>query len=293
MRTFNAIAGQSIYDVCLQTYGSLDYLYKLMQDNGILGLNENVSSRQSFAWDDSLVVDQLQNAAFAASKVYYSTDMSYLGNVYYSINRGPISNIPNVPGTPYTPPAPAPENYNATLNTTWTSGADGIQAITPLDINGNSLAGVDIIQVELEIKPLIPEGQVGAQYVWNKQLGILTLTNNTYADFGQTLSILYNKQAPYTPPVPIIYSYIVTLNTTWTSGADGTQTITPLDINGNSLAGVDIIQVELEIKPLIPEGQANAQYVWNKSLGILTLVNNTYADFGQTLSIFYNKLVIQ
>lgn len=193
MRIFNAIAGQSIYDVCLQTYGSLDYLYKLMQDNGIPGLNENVSSRQPFAWDDSLVVDQVQNAAFAASRVYYSTDMSFLGNVYYTVQRGPISNIPNQPATPYNPATPGSGSYIVTLNTTWTSGADGTQVITPLDINGNSLAGCDIVQIELEIKPLIPEGQVGAQYVWNKALGILTLTNNTYADFGQTLSILYNK----------------------------------------------------------------------------------------------------
>lgn len=193
MQTFNAIAGQSIYDVCLQTYGSLDYLYKLMQDNGIAGVNENVYSRQPFVWDDSLVVDQVQNAAFAASKVFYSTDMSYLGNVYYTVQRGPISNIPNQPSTPYAPPVVGPDQYIVTLNTTWTSGADGTQVITPLDINGNSLAGCDIIQVELEIKPLIPEGQIGAQYVWNKTLGVLTLTNNTYADFGQTLSILYNK----------------------------------------------------------------------------------------------------
>jgi hypothetical protein len=193
MQTFNAIAGQSIYDVCLQTYGSLDYLFKLMQDNGVPGLNENVSSRQPFVWDDSLVLDQVQNAAFAASRVYYSTDMSFLGNVYYTVQRGPISNIPNQPATPYNPATPGGGSYIVTLNTTWTSGADGTQVITPLDINGNNLIGCDIVQIELEIKPLIPEGQVGAQYVWNKALGILTLTNNTYADFGQTLSILYNK----------------------------------------------------------------------------------------------------
>lgn len=196
MRTFKAIAGQSIYDVCLQTYGSLDYLYKLMEDNGVQGLNDDVVSGQTFTWDDTLVVDQLINAAFAASDQYYSTDMARLGNVYYAVERGPIQNIPNGPATPYTPPGGGGgglTSYQLTLNTTWTSGADGTQVIVPLDINGGSLAGCDIIQVELEIKPLIPEGQVGAQYVWNRALGILTLTNNTYADFGQTLSILYNK----------------------------------------------------------------------------------------------------
>lgn len=196
MRTFKAIAGQSIYDVCLQTYGTLDYLYKLMEDNGIEGLNETVYSGQTFVWDDSLVVDQLINAAFAASGVNYATDMASLGNVYYTVERGPIQNIPNGSSTPYVPPGGGSgglTSYKVTMNTTWTSGADGTTVITPLDINGNNLQGCDIVQIELEIKPLIPEGQVGAQYVWNKSLGVLTLINNTYADFAQTLSILYNK----------------------------------------------------------------------------------------------------
>lgn len=190
MRTFKAIAGQSIYDVCLQTYGSLDYLYKLLQDNGINGLNEDVSSGQPFIWDDSLVVDQLANAAYAESKKFYSTNVSGLGNVYYVVN-GSGAIVP-IPSEPYAPPTPE-NTYQMVLGTSWTSSADGVQVITPLDINGNTLVGFDIIQIELEIKPLIPEGQPNAQYVWNKLTGVLTLVNNTYADYGQTLYILYSK----------------------------------------------------------------------------------------------------
>ena len=192
MQTYNAIAGQSIYDVCLQTYGSLNYLYKLMQDNGIQGLDELVSSRQPFVWDDTLVVDQLVNAAFAATNTRYSTDMAGLGNVYWVVNQEPINSVPNSSPTPYTPPAPQGA-YSVTLATTWTSPADSVTVITPLDINGNTLVGCDVIQVEMEIKPLVPEGQPGAQWIWNKLTGVLTLINNTYADQDVLVSILYTK----------------------------------------------------------------------------------------------------
>lgn len=73
MRIYNAIQGQSIYDVCLQTYGSLDYLFKLMQDNAINGLDERVVSGQTFIWDDSLVFNQQTNAAFSLSDKLFST----------------------------------------------------------------------------------------------------------------------------------------------------------------------------------------------------------------------------
>lgn len=191
MQTYNAIAGQSIYDVCLQTYGSLDYLYKLMQDNGINGLNELVLSRQAFVWDDNLVVDQQLNVAFAASATKYSTDVSNYGSVYYVINNGGAV-VPNNPNDPYVPPTTSSQ-YQMVYNTTYTSTQDGLTVITPTAIGGGSLAGFDILQVELEIKPLIPEGQVGAQYIWNKAQGILTLTNGTTCDAGVTLFILFSK----------------------------------------------------------------------------------------------------
>lgn len=73
MQTYKAINGQSIYDVCLQTYGSLDYLFKLMQDNAFAGLDEIVISGQEFFWDDSLVINQQVNAAFLATGQLYST----------------------------------------------------------------------------------------------------------------------------------------------------------------------------------------------------------------------------
>lgn len=175
MQIYSAIAGQSIYDVCLQTYGSLDFLYKLIQDNDIAGVNVPVLSRQQFVWDDSLVLDQQVNAAFAGTSKRYSTDVSPLGSVFYVINNnGTI--VPNEPSSPFSPSSPQ-NNYQMVLGTSYTSNSDGTTSFSPLDINGNSLAGFDIVQIEKDIQPL-----KASDFVWNKALGTVTLLNGITID---------------------------------------------------------------------------------------------------------------
>lgn len=187
MKTYQAIAGQSIYDVCLQTYGSLDYLYKLLQDNGIAGVDVPVTSRQQFVWDDSLVLDQQVNAAFAGTSKRYSTDVSALGSVFYVINNnGTI--VPNSPSEPYTPPSNTENNYQMVLGTSYTSNVDGATSFTILDINGNPIIDFDIVQVELNIQPLKAD-----QYVWNKSTATMTLLGGLTIDNGSTAYILYSK----------------------------------------------------------------------------------------------------
>lgn len=56
MTTYLAKNGQSIYDVCLQTYGSLNFLYKLIKDNSLLGINDTVQNKK-IIYDESLVED--------------------------------------------------------------------------------------------------------------------------------------------------------------------------------------------------------------------------------------------
>ncbi len=58
MLIIQAVEGQSIYDICLQTYGSLDYLVKLLQDNNIASINVTPYSGQTFTWDETLATDQ-------------------------------------------------------------------------------------------------------------------------------------------------------------------------------------------------------------------------------------------
>lgn len=188
MTIYTAIAGQSIYDVCLQTYGSLDFLFKLLQDNSIAGLNTDVLSGQKFTWDETLVVNQQINSAFAASGINYATSTSTLGSVFF---------VETIQGGQIIEPNPTPTGgsgggaagaYAVTLGTSFTSNVDNVTVITPLDINGATLAGVDIVQVEKETKPM-----VASDYVWNKATGVLTLLNGNTCDQGMTLFILYSK----------------------------------------------------------------------------------------------------
>lgn len=56
MQQYNCQNGQSWYDVCLNTYGSLDYLGKLVSDNGG-ELNIQPTTNTVIYWDQSLVKD--------------------------------------------------------------------------------------------------------------------------------------------------------------------------------------------------------------------------------------------
>ena len=58
LTTYTALEGQSIYDVCLQTYGTLDLLYKLIQDNDIDNVNRVELKGIVFTFDTSLIYDK-------------------------------------------------------------------------------------------------------------------------------------------------------------------------------------------------------------------------------------------
>jgi len=49
--------GQSIYDICIQTYGSLDLLYKLIQDNNLTNIDATLQPGTTLQWDSSLITD--------------------------------------------------------------------------------------------------------------------------------------------------------------------------------------------------------------------------------------------
>lgn len=187
MKNFAAIAGQSLYDVCLQTYGDLGYLFKLIQDNNIDGVNTDVYSGQIFVWDETLVQDQQINSSFTASKIYYSTTVDAGGSVFFvdTIQGGKIVQ-PNP--TPPVPPPAQVSQYSVTYSTSYTSTTDGVTVLTPLDINGNDLIGADIVQIEKEIKPM-----VSADWSFNKITGVLTLLNGNTVDDGMTLFIIYRR----------------------------------------------------------------------------------------------------
>lgn len=91
IQQYSARNGQSIYDVCLNTYGSYDYLIKLLQDNSFPNLNTYPYTGQQFLYDDALVKDDSVFLTTTINNVLYSTRANGLSSVFYQIieNGGP------------------------------------------------------------------------------------------------------------------------------------------------------------------------------------------------------------
>lgn len=53
MQQFKVVNGQSLLDVCLNTYGSLESLVQLIIDNNIQTINDEVLSGEVFNWNPS------------------------------------------------------------------------------------------------------------------------------------------------------------------------------------------------------------------------------------------------
>src|SRR3954447_26298775 len=101
MQTYPAVEGQSLYDVCLNTYGSLDFLLKMLVDSGVSDINQSPFSGQIFSFDPQLVVDQGINRQLIVTDTRYATAYSKLGSVYYTvIDQG----TKGIPSNPYNPP---------------------------------------------------------------------------------------------------------------------------------------------------------------------------------------------
>lgn len=189
LKQYSAVNGQSIFDVCLNTYGTLDRLVKQLVDSGAgQGVNDVPASGQLYVYDDELVADQAVNQSYLLTSTRYATINGTNGQTYYIINQ----NIPTVvpTGAPPTviPPINPDDMITQVNGASFASGADGTVVMTLMDKDGNSMIGNDLIQIEKEIRPII-----NANWVWNKTTGILTLINGETVDAGQTLFYLYSK----------------------------------------------------------------------------------------------------
>lgn len=70
MTTFIAGEGSTILDVCLNTYGTLDYLVKLMVDNNHPSVNDRPVKGTAYVFDETLV-----------SVTNKNTNLNYNGSV--------------------------------------------------------------------------------------------------------------------------------------------------------------------------------------------------------------------
>jgi len=69
--------GQTIYDIAIMTYGSLDYVYKIVQDNLLYNINDPVPSSKTLIFDKDLVIDLTVFNAIVNRGVIFSTDEDF------------------------------------------------------------------------------------------------------------------------------------------------------------------------------------------------------------------------
>jgi len=188
IQTFTAVYGQSLLDVCLNCYGTLDQFYKLLQDSGVDNANDTPLSGQNFTYDDELVVDVNVYQKITLSGVKYATNFGNNGNVLAIVDQNPNGNTnPNQnPSNPYIPTNPTMSVYQKTSETYYTAGANNETLITLADINGNPLTNKSILQIELETKPLKP-----TEYTWNPNTSQVSIPKGVFK--GQTLFVLYQE----------------------------------------------------------------------------------------------------
>lgn len=91
IQTYISLDGQSIYDVCLNTYGTLNLLVKLMSDNAYPSVDNYPPSRSQFQYDDTLTVNQSPRATSGAITPF-ATRVTGIGSVAYHIgdNGAPV-----------------------------------------------------------------------------------------------------------------------------------------------------------------------------------------------------------
>lgn len=75
MKTWIAQKGQSIYDLSLQLYGSLDFILKLMQDNNIDAIHPSDLSGRRIIFDETLVTDNAVINNNGEKQIIYVTDV--------------------------------------------------------------------------------------------------------------------------------------------------------------------------------------------------------------------------
>jgi hypothetical protein len=176
MSTFSGINGQSLFDVCLNTYGSLDYMYKLIQDSGVANINQEVKTQDQFTWDSALVVDQVVNKATTLSGVIFATAATSTNSTYYIVEGKPglPASVPYTP--PYNPGVVNQYQKVSAVNYEMTADSDTVQL--------NDLIGKDILQIERNVQPT-------TDFAYNKTTGTITFTDTLMT--GEKLYILVTQ----------------------------------------------------------------------------------------------------
>jgi hypothetical protein len=181
MLAYNSVNGQSIWDICLNTYGSIDFMSKLLIDNGIESIDTVLPNAMTWVWDESFSTDQKLNITNTNNNIIYATSASSRGSVLSIIlndNQSVPFNNPNILNPIIvTPPTShtmiAEKQYIAT-------GGESSIVFTEL-VNNNA----EIIQITREVQIL-----ENSEYSFNPTTGTITLSGDTLAT-GEVLFIIY------------------------------------------------------------------------------------------------------
>ena len=68
MKLIPVTQGQSLYDICVQEYGDVSYIFQLLSDNKNLDLSSNISTGDMIYIDDSLFGEPVVKAIFQEKK---------------------------------------------------------------------------------------------------------------------------------------------------------------------------------------------------------------------------------
>ena len=70
---YNSQQGQSIYDLCNQTYGTLNELFRFVKDNNIDSLNQSILTKKRLFFEYNLVKDKSVLNFLLSEEIFYST----------------------------------------------------------------------------------------------------------------------------------------------------------------------------------------------------------------------------
>jgi len=190
LQTYKAINGQSVLDVCLNTYGSLDFLFRLVQDSGHGSIDDDPVSGQEFTFNSELVVDQMIAAGLKQVKLatLYSphgvqqTDGEQVLNLI--ANRYATSQAVGIPSAGNSGIGTSEAHmYQISKSDSYTAANEGETALVLTE-----WIGWDIIMIIKDIQPMKK-----TDYSWNKSSGTLTLRNGKSLSQGETIFFLFSK----------------------------------------------------------------------------------------------------
>lgn len=92
-KIFVAVDNSSLFDIALNTYGSLDFIGKLIEDNPTNGLNFYPPAGTQFVWDDSLQISQT-NAIIGGSGMFVGQKFATRPTDEPVANFAPINILP-------------------------------------------------------------------------------------------------------------------------------------------------------------------------------------------------------